>query len=321
MGPGIGESIVLQLPCGGWGVVDCYHTEKGGTTEFLQKKRVKRLKFICFTHPHEDHYRGAHRLFRRYAGKIDRIWRFPGFSTKDFINLGLATRVRAKYLGDPEAASLYDDYLLLIKNLARERKRLGDEYYRLIIGSYPLLLHERYRIHALAPGSTAVEHFLQRFARIVIRTGPMLLNEEGGELINSMSVVLTIAFGSSTVFLLGDAQGPSIALGTQRHGYSVVKIAHHGSINGYGADVLTMKSRRPRIDHGVVTPYSRSGLPTAEMTRTYRGACAKLVHTCPTLHSSPQQAVPGLNNARLPNKSVTWIGIEVTSDGTVRQFQ
>lgn len=217
--------------------MDSYSAEGGGTLNFLQEKKVKRLKFFCLTHPHEDHYRGAHKLFDKYAGSIDRIWRFPGFTTKDFVNLALATRFRAKYLGDPEASSMADDYVLLLKSLARERERLNDKDYRQVIAPYTLLEERDYKIEARGPGTRSIEHFQERFAGIAIKTGPMLLNEEGGELINSMSIVLAITFGSATIFLLGDAQGPSVALDIdKRHGYTFVKIAHHGSMNGLGLE-------------------------------------------------------------------------------------
>jgi len=254
-----------------------------GTLDFLRQNEVDRLKFFCLTHPHEDHYRGSHKLFDYYSGKVERIWRFPGFTTQDFVNLGVATRIREKYLGDPEAESMAADYALLLNRLAREGDGLNDNDDRQVIAPLTLLTESDYEIEALGPGTKGIRHFQERLAKIVIKTGPMLLSEEGGELINSMSIVLAITFGSATVFLLGDAQGPSAAVDPiKRRGYTVVKFAHHGSMNGLGAEVLTIESAdAPCVNHGIVTPYSRSGLPTPEMVETYRKACTKLVHTCP----------------------------------------
>jgi hypothetical protein len=323
LGPGIGESIVLRLPCGGWGVVDCYNTEYGGTLDFLRQNKVERLKFFCLTHPHEDHYRGAHKLFDYYAGKVERIWRFPGFTTNDFIKLGVATRVRGKFLGERAAESMADDYTLLLNRLHKEGDRLDDQDDRQVIGPLQLLNESNYDVEALGPGTKCIRHFQERFAKIMIKTGPMLLNEEGGELINSMSIVLAITFGTATVFLLGDAQGPSAAVDPiKRRSHTLVKVAHHGSWNGLGAEVLSLESAdRPCVDHGIVTPYSRSGLPTPEMLQTYTKACTKLVYTCPDREARPRKPVPGLSNARVPNKKISWIGIEVFEDGAVKQFQ
>jgi hypothetical protein len=322
MGPGIGESIVLQLPCGGWGVVDCYDTPESGTLRFLRGKNVNDLKFFCLTHPHEDHYLGAYKLFEHYSGRIEYVWRPPGLSSKDFLNLALAAKVRAKYKGDPEANGMAEDYLMLLKALSKERKHLSDDNYRQIIAPVPLIQHEDYTITAIGPKTCTIEDFQKRFARIMVKDGPMLLAEEGGDMINSLSVVLAIKLGSATVYLLGDAQGPRIAFDTKASDYSVVKIAHHGSSNGLGAEVITYKvDGQPKVDHAIVTPYARSGLPTEHMSRIYRESCRTLVHTHPRLDEVPRRMIPGLNNARVLNKNVTWIGVEVTIDGLVRRFQ
>jgi len=147
--------------------------------------------------------------------------------------------------------------------------------------------------------------------------------DERAEMINSLSVVLAITFGSATIFLLGDAQGPAESLGEAKFaGYSLVKIAHHGSSNGLGANVLTRKEVKPHcFNHGIVTPYTRSDLPRRDMLLRYTEACAKLVHTnTDSKGSRPARAVPGMTHARLPHSDMSWIGIEVSSNGTLKQF-
>lgn len=62
LGAGRGESIVLRLPDGGWGVVDCCASSssdesKNSTLEFLRSRNIKELEFLCLTHPHDDHYK------------------------------------------------------------------------------------------------------------------------------------------------------------------------------------------------------------------------------------------------------------------------
>jgi len=56
----IGESIVVQLPNGNWGVVDCYasslpNLETNFTLQFLLNQQIQHLEFLCLTHPHNDH--------------------------------------------------------------------------------------------------------------------------------------------------------------------------------------------------------------------------------------------------------------------------
>jgi hypothetical protein len=323
MGPGFGESIVLHLPCGGWGVVDCFQGSRGGTVDFLHEKSVERLKFFCLTHPHDDHYRGTHKLFNRYTGNIEHVWRFPGLTVTHLQNLALATRARAKFGGDPEAGPLASDYLRMVQSMIRERDLLPENRYLQV--SYPgtLLEEENYKIEVKRPGIRSIESFQEKFAKIIIKSAPLLLSDEGGEAINSISVVLRITFGSAKVFLLGDAQGPdfSLDLDGDEADYAVVKLAHHGSHNGLGADAIVRRRGSPRVDHAILTPYTRSGLPREEMKTKYSKACAKLVKTPEGQSRPPRRMVPAMSNARILNETVSWVGLEVSSAGEIRQFQ
>jgi beta-lactamase superfamily II metal-dependent hydrolase len=56
---GVGESIVVELPNGNWGVIDCYASNladpsSNHTLNFLRKQEVTSLEFLCLTHPHLD---------------------------------------------------------------------------------------------------------------------------------------------------------------------------------------------------------------------------------------------------------------------------
>ena len=313
----------MQLPCGGWGVIDCYDkADGGGTLELLQDKGVSSLKFLCLTHPHEDHYFGMHRLVKAFAGKIERVWRFPGFTSVDLCKLPLAAKVRAKFKGDPEAKELADDYVLLLKALADTKNGLPEENYRQIIAPVPLLEEKNYSILALGPTTSSLEEFQKRFAGIVVKDGPMLLSEEGGEMINSVSVVLHIKYGAANVYLLADSQGSEIAPDKSTTDYSLVKVAHHGSSNGLAADIITKKIGSPvKVDHGVVTPYVRSGLPRDTMLSLYQQGCNTLVQTNVRPSEASRKIVHGLMNARTASNDGKWVGFEISEDGTVRQFQ
>ncbi len=321
LGPGFGESIVLHLPCGGWGVVDCYHGSHGGTVEFLQKMGVERLKFFCLTHPHADHYRGTHRVFQRYTGKIEQVWRFPWQTTKDLRNLAIAAQFRDTYLGDPEAQDMANDYVKMVDSFVRERGRLTDRTYRHVMGYNKLIEEDDYQVEVRGPGATTVEKFQERFAEIIIKAAPELLSDEGGELINSISIVLMLTFGTAKIFLLGDAQDPDAKLDDdEKEIYTLVKIAHHGSINGFGAEVLTKKGRGRRMDHALLTPY-RSILPCEAMISKYAEACVRLVHTRQAAPRRPRQRVPTMSNPRVIDDTASWAGIEVLKSGKIKQFQ
>jgi hypothetical protein len=322
MGPGFGESIVLHLPCGGWGVVDSYHGAKGGTVDFLRELGVGRLKFFCLTHPHDDHYRGAHRIFSEYSGRIERLWRFPGLTVDYLKRLAAATRARDRFMGDPEAGPIAADYLRTVQCFVQERDKLDSDRYRQVIAPAVLLQDENYKIEAKGPDTRCIEDFQARFAKILVKSAPLLLNDEGGQLINSISVVLAISFGDAQIWLLGDAQGAHLFLsGDSAATYAAVKIAHHGSSNGFAAGTFTSDPKRRSIDHAIVTPYVRSGLPNPQMKARYTNACTRLVQTRQAPSRSPRQFIPTMNRARVLSESVIWSGVEVFATGKTVQFR
>lgn len=56
------------------GVVDCYEENgKNETIQLLDKLRVEKLDFLCWTHPDDDHSIGMDKLFDNYTNKETRI--------------------------------------------------------------------------------------------------------------------------------------------------------------------------------------------------------------------------------------------------------
>jgi beta-lactamase superfamily II metal-dependent hydrolase len=99
LGANRGESVVLRLPGGGWGVVDCcapssIDRQKNATLRFLQERAVTELEFLCLTHPHDDHYRGMSHLLEAFPVRC--FWRFNGMSGPHFIRLIEYLRVESE---------------------------------------------------------------------------------------------------------------------------------------------------------------------------------------------------------------------------------
>jgi hypothetical protein len=267
-GPSIGESIVVHLPDGQWGVVDCYtavSSKVGGVREFLKQKKVNRLAFFCLTHPHADHFLGADQLLQDYAGRVDRIWRYPGFTSRDVTaRVILAAKVKARRMQDPEALQLADEFVKVLAAIDAAKRSLGDEAYRRVIGPMALLQADTYTISALRPTSRMVDDIEPHIARRDTNRGYLLLGEEEGAILNSLSVVLLIEFGEARAFLLADSQGARDSVRTNSTHCAAIKIAHHGSSNGLGAGGFG-GADRPRygVRCAVITPYIRSRLPSA----------------------------------------------------------
>lgn len=316
-GPGFGESIVLSFPDGKWGVVDyCGRSasKDGGILAFLEQHQVERLAFFCLTHPHEDHYFGADHLLEKYSGKIDRIWRYSGLTSREVAAKAVTPAyVKALRDGDPEARDLADNFLKVMNAISEAGRKLPDEFYLRVVAPMSLFATESTKISALR-ATTAMVDSVE--AKIVAKNadperGLFLFNDDEGSLLNSLSVVLLIEFHDARIALLADAQGAGEAITNGSDEFSVVKIAHHASSNGLGA------ARLPRSPgFGIATPYRRSQLPTKEMIERYGKIFANLKITGGP--ARPKTPTPGLRDPRLVNTDTGWFGILVLPTGEVK---
>src|SRR6266446_1648681 len=85
-GGAIGESIVLRLPNGKWGVVDSYvptlaDPASSPAFSLLRKRGVSALEFLCLTHPDTDHFRGMSHFLEGFA--VSQFWIFGAKSPSE----------------------------------------------------------------------------------------------------------------------------------------------------------------------------------------------------------------------------------------------
>lgn len=330
LGPGVGESIIIEFPSGKCGVIDCYQRKDKsclGTLDFLQKKKITSLLFFCHTHPHEDHYRGAHLLIEEYRGKIEHIWRHPGFSQKDLKtrqnlenNARLAAKIKGESEDDAEALELEDEYTKLIQAIKKEKSGMPRENYRRISGATVLLQESDFVVSALAPTGDDIDFIEDRLTKLDVNDGYVIYSDEEGSFLNRLSVVLQIQFGDAQIFLLGDAQGESYHLHQRVRNCSVVKAAHHGSHNGLGVRHITGKNCCYGVDHVLVTPYTRSRLPRPEMLEKYQDNCAN-VHVTALIDpiEGPITSVPGLASGESVSTDHGWVSLEISTNGSVKR--
>jgi len=323
-GPGTGESIAIHLPDGEWGLIDCYLPSSGKGTavlDFLADQKVEHLAFFCLTHPHADHFLGAEQVLNKYAGRIGQIWRWDGLTGRELqIKMIMAAEARSELTvdddrDDREGKDFSKGFCTLIWAL-RAARRNGILCRRV---AAPLMLLETnlYKIRAIHPDHNLVEDVEEKILEKAIQPhGFLLFDEDEGALLNSLSIVLQLEFGDAKVFLLGDAEGPRVALD---HGATkfCVKAAHHGSENGFGAEGFSCPPRaHASVRCLVITPYARSGLPRTKMIERYRKVARELILT---ESPSTRQPEPTLRNARFANEAGAWHGVEILATGQVRR--
>ena len=104
-----GESIVIKLPDGQWGVVDCYTDfiadgNSNPTIQYLRSRGVKTLLFACLTHAHDDHFLGMVKLIEEF--KPQEFWRFGCLSPGHLAKLLQYNKLRSKEVGRAKGREL-----------------------------------------------------------------------------------------------------------------------------------------------------------------------------------------------------------------------
>ena len=177
-GAGVGESLLLGLPGGEWGLIDCYLPSASAAAKMLavlSKLGVNRLTFVCLTHPHYDHYSGLHYVLNEYAGRIDNIWRHPGLSARDSIaRVLLAAKIRSRRNSDPEADKLADGYLKVLEAIDAATKDMPHEQYIRVVGPRLLLERKSYKLEALGPSSSLLDIVEGNIGKINTNDGCLL---------------------------------------------------------------------------------------------------------------------------------------------------
>jgi len=303
---GIGESIVVELPTGVWGVVDCYTSrlddpESNPTLRFLKERGVGTLEFLCLTHPHNDHFRGMSHLLENL--KVKYFWRFGAFTPRDLKKVLLYYLKTTAELEGGDTVSDADEVTKIFSSVYHQKTRgdiekiftLSDlkPLYPLPIGSDP-----DFEIQSIAPSSNITADYEMALGRC-FDDKLQLTEKVPHQRHNDVSVALIIRYGETRVILGGDVEAAnwrdSIGL-LQADGFyaDCVKVSHHGSTTGYTSALWPLLSGR-RKPCAVVTPFRRFGLPKEDALRHIYTHCSSMLTTC-------RSATPGgtANDASAP---------------------
>jgi len=218
LGGGVGESIVLELPQGGWGVIDCYagtlrDPATNLTFQFLHERGVSELEFLALTHPHADHYRGLLDLLEEFS--VRQFWRFGGVSSKELLRLvrGLTEDAQQRQNKSQAAEARYLDDVLRHVDHLRRSKHLQMTAMADVKPLYPMPHGEpanpsKAQIFSIAPLTNTVEKYQEQLTRCFDsddRLLPLLPNLDQ----NTISAALRIVYGETTLILGGDVTSES----------------------------------------------------------------------------------------------------------------
>jgi beta-lactamase superfamily II metal-dependent hydrolase len=274
LGGGKGESIVLKLPDGRWGVVDCYNAspsdrDANATTRFLRGRGVTKLFFACLTHPHDDHFLGMVELIKEF--QPEEFWRFGCLSHEHVRNLMLYNRLLAARSADDDLSRSAAELLELFavaRDGAKEGKmtvcRLNSR-----TNPYPSRTDKdsTFQIECLSPTGRQIEHYEAAIKDCVGRDGK-IYKKTPRSVHNNISVVLKITYRNTKVILGGDLENHGwrdvlLEIDGSNLQASAVKVSHHGSSNGY-CDGLWERFSAEGKPIAVVAPRIRYGLPNSK---------------------------------------------------------
>jgi beta-lactamase superfamily II metal-dependent hydrolase len=274
IGPRYGESIILELPDGGVGVIDSFAATKGlhPVVAFLKTRfpALNGLRFLAITHPHADHCFRVADILGQFPP--EEIWVFRPFPAGQVQQYYLALKrcgARDKVedsLGLPAGSVAIS--LLQLDKLMREPVRRRQLIYRpLAYNSSFNLCGGSVRIHFVTPG--ALSQFT--YASQVEDAGRAIL-EDGASLVRSSNVpqpdhnlasgAILIEWGRTRALLMSDAESPRWTewLDTEPPcelctTVQFLKASHHGSENGY-LKRLYDSVANPSVTLAVITPFN-----------------------------------------------------------------
>ena len=234
---GHGDSIAIKFPSGEWGLIDCCKNTneiEPNVLKFLKKQDVKRLSFICITHPHEDHFYG-----------IDNVVEYFGADNIDkFILYGIMTGSSNET--DPNSSLLkaLKEYLSPLS--AKKRKE------KMLIANKGLNFSiDEVSIDCYNPNDI-IRADLQLASYIKTRQS-----------FNKLSIVLLLKYNDVKVLFTGDAE-PNNLLKNEELLCDVVKIPHHGSKNNNTNAVLN-SIVRPNTSTSIISAGKLYQLPDQEV--------------------------------------------------------
>jgi len=293
-GAGKGESIVLNLPNGKWGVVDCFAGSSADAStnpvlQFLHDQGVEQLEFLCLTHPHDDHYKGMSQLLETFPVRY--FWPSAGLSGKHFSQLVQYLQVEALGTAQPSDEESALEFAKIFGLVKRKRTNQNPPLREQIPGPtvqlYPVPFDPsaEFQIIGLAPSGDQAARYNEGLLRCFDEQG-VIRRPLSPEHHNIISSALLIVFGQTRIVLGGDVERDGWRdairdMGADYLAAHAVKVSHHGSANGYCEGLWPTFASRGRPT-GVVTAYISQSLPRRTALEEIAQHTDRLLTTCIT---------------------------------------
>lgn len=313
IGPGLGESIVVEFPNRQVGVIDAYSSDLQATgTEAIRDAnptfrfldevlKPKELQFLAYTHPHEDHGRGFRQILTAYSGRIRELWLFDSWDSHalgDYFTVCAKNdeRLPIERALNEVAGTFCREFLHTCEAVHSEFDRYPGVLLR-EFNKYSAFKidNEDVFAHILGPHPNELRHHRKQMAASLKRAiNPATLEmpkdwESKDVNANEFSPAILLVYGTTSVMLGGDMESngwqrilneQSLASETRPPlAVTLLKVSHHGSSNGYCAGIYGQFARR-RPFLAVLTPFKKGRpLPEVAGLTTLSGFASQILCT------------------------------------------
>jgi len=251
---GTGDTILIKIPdddgCPQWGLIDCNLTKKSGAyyrvRQHIKDHDIRKLKFVCLSHPHQDHFRGMKKLLtdcfyekRKKELYVDEFWNCGA----DYqLLFALARRMDGTRFGKITSKDIYSLYNFLYHHTLDDRKpnshRLKQE------GVLCVTDMGQFYFVCIAPCTDRVDRFNLMELDTILTTKDFDDLKFQKEDKNDLSVILlllhkelsiSVAFGGDASTVTWNEALPTWRelgkkLWAKRLLFDVIKVSHHGSV-------------------------------------------------------------------------------------------
>lgn len=330
LGPGVGESVVVHLGDGEWMIVDsCIdrRTRRPAALEYLDAIGVDAktaVRHVIVTHWHDDHMRGAAEIFK--VASAARFYCSVALRQREFVEMVSASRrARIESSGLDEMRAIFD--VLVTRAPARARTTAtGPEW----VGANQCIFRREAspmlpgaEVVTLSPSSSSVSQALNELASLAPTLGtpkrrPPALRA------NQLAVVVWLRVGNVCALLGSDLEtdsdlrcGWSAIVGSDARPpqkAQLIKVPHHGSVNGHEARVWTEMLDCEPI--AVVTPFAPQRLPRESDLKRLSALTRELYVT------GRPDGQKSKGRANMVERTVRELGVELRAvEGPVRRVR
>lgn len=306
----MGEGIIVKFPDGKYAVIDCCYRGdsdeplKNPMVSFLNDRKVRNLAFVCLSHPHEDHFHGLRQIVLHSPPYV--FVRSAAMTPVVLRQIVKAEMLKARQVEDESRQRSIRELMDLEKALKDQDIILESALIATKI--YPRVISNTnsFTVWAISPCGEEINTYQSSLAKCFDATGrakeklPTLLH-------NMISLAVLIQTRKFSIILGGDVETPNWEAALARFeagelAARLVKVSHHGSMNGKCDGLWEAFSAGTNKPIAVVTGW-RTTLPDVQLLNHIQPFADSIY--CTHIDSLPMAKRPHTNQAR--SKSISAI--------------